>query len=75
MECYHETDPSGCDLRPTERTYIDNIIDKSEITENPSCEATTNVVVPLTTKKVKNHHMKIAGSGLIASSLLDAYQE
>ncbi len=69
-----ELDPSGCDLEPTKKTEIYKNIDKSEITETPSCEAATNVVVLLTTKKVKQCHMKMANCNKW-SFLLDAYQE
>ncbi len=77
-EIIFDMDPSGCDLEPKETIEIDKNIKKSEIAESPSCEATTNVVLPLTTKKVKKRCMMMAGWGVIATSdqiILDAYQE
>ncbi len=73
-----EMDPSRCDLEPTEETEIDKNIDKCKLPENPSFKATTNVVVPLTTTKVKNCCLKMAGCGLITTSdlvLLDTYHK
>ncbi len=62
-----EMDPIGCNLEPMEKTEVDKNIDISEVAENPSCEATTNVVIPLTTNKVKNGSMKMAGCGVVAT--------
>ncbi len=69
-------DPSGCHSELVEKTETNNDIDKSEIAENLLCEAKINIVVPLTTKKMKICHMKMARCGLIATSdlfLLDMH--
>ncbi len=63
-----EMDPIECDLEPIEKTETDNNIDKSEIAKNLSCEATISVALLLTSKKVKNHCMNMAGCGVIATS-------
>ncbi len=67
--------PRGCDLESMEKTEIDKNIDKTQITYNQLCEATTNAMVIL---KVKKCHMKMAGCGVIGTCdlfLSDTYQE